>query len=329
MSSVARDPFGELRMPGGRRQFVLFGTRCEFRGHRSLLELVDQACSGLPPQRLAGTAPECHVELRLARGGRAFGVAGPPPLRTAAGAGMLTGIIDADNHAIIAPALRRACISASEALLAHPYHARYELVEFTLLTLLARVRGLVPLHAACVGDGRRALLLLGESGAGKSTLCFHAALDGLAMLAEDSLFVESRTLMACALPAFVHLRGDTLRFLDAAARRAVRSSPVIRRRSGERKYEIDLRRLPRARLCGPQRLVAAVRLERAPGEPRAIHARPFLAQLRREQPYAAARAGWREFLDGVARLPCFALGRSAHPRESVDALRNLLADLPP
>jgi len=326
--TIPRDPFGELSASAGRRRATLLGVRCEFRGPRRLLALVDQACGGVPAQRLAGGAPECRIDLRLVRGGRAFDAAGPPPVRPGAGAGVLTGIIDADNHVVIAPALRCASIVISETLAACPYHARYELIEFALLTLLARVRGLVPLHAACVGDGSRALLLLGDSGAGKSTLCFHAAMDGLALLAEDSLFVEPRTLVSCALPPFVHLRQDAVRFLDGRLRRAVRASPVIRRRSGERKYEVDLRRLPGAKLSGPQRLVAAVRLERvSTAGPRETDPRTVVAQLRREQSYASARVGWSDFIDGVSRLPCFALGRGAHPRDSVVELHELLGEL--
>jgi hypothetical protein len=327
MAGIPVDPFGERRSGGVRRRLALLGTRCEFRGHRRLLALVEEACGGLPAQRLAGMTPDCLIDLRLVRGGRSFGASGPPPPRAGAGAGLLTGIIDADKHVIIAPAARRASIAISESLLAWPYHARYELIEFALLTLLPRVRGLIPLHAACVGAGQRGLLVLGDSAAGKSTLCFHAALGGLELLAEDSLFVEPGTLMACALPAFVHLRRDAPGFLEPKLARVVRDSPVIRRRSGERKYEIDLRDFPGARLAGPQRLIAVLRLESSRGAGlRAIDSSVALAQLKREQSYASVQPGWREFLRGIARLPSYGLRRWAHPRESVAELRALLAE---
>jgi hypothetical protein len=330
MAAIPRDPFGERRTGGARHRATLLGVGCEFHGPRRLLALVDQACGRLPAQRLPGVTPACRIDLRLVPGGRDFGALGPPAVRAASGAGLLTGIVDADNHVIICPELRRASIAISESQLARPYHARYELIEFALLTLLARVRGLMPLHAACVGDGSRGLLLLGDSGAGKSTLCVHAALAGLPLLAEDSLFVEPRTLTACALPAFVHLRPDGLRFLDARRRREVRASPVIRRRNGQRKYEIDLRRLRGASISGPQRLVATVRLERnGPARLRAIDTSVILGQLRREQSYAAAQTGWRDFQRGVARLPAYALGRGAHPLESVHVLDELLKELDP
>jgi hypothetical protein len=58
-------------------------------------------------------------------------------------------------------------------MLRFPYHARYELIEFAVFTLAARAQGLVPLHAACVGEEGRGLLLMGESGAGKSTASLH------------------------------------------------------------------------------------------------------------------------------------------------------------
>jgi hypothetical protein len=218
----------------------------------------------------------------------------------------------------------------SDALLEQPYFARYELVEFALLTLLSRVRGLVPLHAACVGIGGQGVLLLGESGAGKSTLCFHAALGGLRLLAEDSVFVEPRNLIACALPAFVHLRCDAPGMLgETALVRAVRASPVIRRRSGEQKYEVDMRRLAGARIAGPLHLTAVVALRGSARHGRlleSVKTRDVIAQMRRDQRYAAGQPGWSTFLARISRLPAFELARSPDPGDAVDALHTLLKE---
>lgn len=333
MNDIPVDPFGEHGAHAWQRRFRLLGANCVFRSaSRRLMALVEAACAGLPAQRLAGASPTCRFDLRLARGGREFGPAGPPRVRAGAGAGLLTGVIDADNYVVMAPAARAACISMSESLLAQPYHARYELIEFALLALLSRVRGLVPLHAACVGERGAGVMLLGSSGAGKSTLCFHAATQGLRLLAEDSLLVEPRDLVACALPTFVHLRRDGLRWLrDAEFAAAARASAVIRRRSGVRKLEIDLRKLRGARLAGPLRLAAVVCLSKANGGAvlRPIAPGRLARRLSREQGYASAQVGWPAFLHGVTRLPAFELRRGAHPGESVSALRELLRECRP
>lgn len=332
MPDVAADPFGERRGRPLRKVRWLLGARCVFEaGDRDLMRIVDAACEGLPAQRSAN-APTCRIELRRKRGGRRFGKAGPPRVVAGAAAGMLTGIIDADNHMVVAAQACAAAVVMSDTLLAHPYYARYELLEFALLSLLTRVRKLVPLHAACVGRAGKGLLLLGDSGAGKSTLCFQAAtVGGLRLLAEDSVFIEPRTLMAGALPAFVHLRRDAPGLFDPAHARAVRAAPQIRRRSGELKFEVDLRRLAGARLAGPLRIAAVVRLTARSRRPalRAIAARSNAALLVREQPYAATQPGWDAFLARVARLPAFELARGAHPRDAVAALETLLRECAP
>ncbi|HLA70057.1 MAG TPA: hypothetical protein VK624_01015 [Steroidobacteraceae bacterium] len=331
MPDASADPFGERRGRALRAVRWLLGTRCVFEaGDRDLMRIVDAACGGLPAQRSAN-APTCRIELRRKRGGRRFGRAGPPRVVAGAAAGMLTGIIDADNHMVVAPSARAAAVVMSDTLLAHPYHARYELLEFALLSLLTRVRELVPLHAACVGRAGKGLLLLGDSGAGKSTLCFHAATAGLRMLAEDSVFIEPRSLVAGALPAFVHLRRDAPGLLDAAQARTVRAAPQIRRRSGELKFEVDLRHLAGARLAGPLRIAAVVRLTARTRRPalRAMAARSVAALLVREQPYAATQPGWDAFLARVTRLPAFELARGTQPRDAVAALEILLRECAP
>ena len=127
-------------------------------------------------------------------------------------------------------------------MLRYPYHLRYELLEFAVYTLAARTQGLVPLHAACIGHGGHGVLLLGDSSSGKSTVALHCLLNGLEFLAEDSVLVEPRTLRATGVANFLHLRSDSLRWLTRKSDLArVRRSPLIRRRSGARKFELDLR----------------------------------------------------------------------------------------
>lgn len=326
MTDVPADPFGERRRGSVRLVRYLLGARCEFVcDDRQLLGLVAAACDGLPAQRGPDASLRCRIDVRRAHGG--VRAATPPAPLLHSGAAVLMAVVDARNHLVIVPAARAACVTLDDALLAHPYHARYELIEFALLGLIARVRSLVPLHAACVGDRRNGVLLLGESGAGKSTLCFHAAVGGLRLLGEDSVFVEPQTLRAYALPAFVHLHSDAVARLPRGLARQARRAPRIRRRGGAQKYEIDLRAMRHARLAGPLGLVAVVVLERRSrrGTPlRPLAARAVERLLLREQRYARGQAGWREFRKHLRGLPVFALSRVA-PDVALAALRELLA----
>jgi hypothetical protein len=53
-----------------------------------------------------------------------------------------------------------------------------------------------------------------------------------------------------------------------------------------------------------------------------------VARLRREQPYALARADWSEFERGVRDLPAYELRRTDHPDLAVQRLRSLLEQAP-
>ena len=87
-------------------------------------------------------------------------------------------------------------------MLRFPYHTRYELIEFAVFTLAARVQRLVALHGACVGRAGRGVLLLGPSGAGKSTVTLQCLIEGLGILSEDSVFVTPDTLLATGVSNF-------------------------------------------------------------------------------------------------------------------------------
>jgi len=266
------------------------------------------------------------VQLRLQPRGVAQGV--PPVARYSSGEGLLCGTVDASNFAVVDPPNRRAYVAISEAMLKSVYHARYELLEFAAMTLAARSQALVPLHGACVARRGRAVLLLGASGAGKSTLCLQSLLEGFEFVSEDSVFVEPATLRAVGLANFLHLRPETLRFLRTQALApSIRASPTIRRRSGVRKLEFDVResRLRAARRA--PRIVAtvfvAVRRGWRGAELVRLDGRAFGARLARDQPYAAGREGWHAFV-AAARGRAYELRRGEHPRESVRLLQELL-----
>lgn len=213
-------------------------------------------------------------------------------------------------------------------LLRFPYHVRYELIELAVFTLAARVQGLMPLHAACVGRGRRGLLLIGESGAGKSTAVLHCALRGFDLVSEDSLFVAPQSLLATGVANFLHVRRESLRFLSAADASFIRRAPVIRRRSGVRKLEVDLRQRPFRLAPRPLEIAGLVALcaRGAAREPllAPIGRDEARARLRASQPYAASQPGWCSFVERMGAVPAFELRRGRHPRESVDAMAQLL-----
>jgi len=323
----AADPFGERRRARFTERMQLLGTRFTFETNSAqLLRLVRHAYAALPPHRLPGRGPRARVQLTLtaARGARGT----PAPVQPLAAPGLACGVSMGSSLAAIAPSERSALIVVPHELLRFPYNVRYELLEFAVYTLAARIQGLVPLHAACVGRDGRGVLLVGPSGSGKSTLTLHCLLHGLDFLAEDSVLVEPRTLRASGVASFLHLRPDSLRFLDARTARAVRAAPVIRRRSGIAKFELDLRRLRCHLAPAPLRIVATVFLSPAPPGKRCrispLSPARLAARLAAEQRYAAGQPGWRLFGQRVARLPAFRLRRGPHPLEAVEVLEELL-----
>jgi len=321
------DPFRERKVRQAVRALRLLGADFRFTADDNrLLRIVDAAFAGLPPLRFRRTPAVLDVQLQLQKGGRLRGE--PPKARYSSGAGLLCGTVDARNFAIADPAGKRAYVAIGEEMLRSPYHARYELLEFAAMTLAARVLGLVPLHGACLSRRGRAVLLLGGSGAGKSTLCLHGLLDGLELVSEDSVFVEPATLRAVGLANFLHLRAGAARLPDTRAlAKAIHSSPTIRRRSGIRKLEIDVRNSPmRAALRSP-RIVATVFVTARQGRDGAglqrLDAAEFVARLARDQPYATQRKGWGAFV-AAARANAYELHRGAHPKDSVSLLQGLL-----
>jgi hypothetical protein len=332
MSEATRDPFGEDTAAQLHTRVSVVGGDFDLRSSApKLLELANGAFGGLPKQRLERLPPRFSVQLVLNDRKRTWARGAPPPPPVfSSGAGLLSATIDAGNFAVMDPGGLRAMISVSKAILEQPYYPRYELIELACLTLAARVQGLAPLHAACVGANGSGLLLIGGSGTGKSTLCLQALACGMQLLSEDSAFVAPGSLRATGVANYLHLTRDALGFLPAGElRRAIERSPVIERRSGARKLEIDLRRLDAKVPRKPLRLVATVFLSRrAAGRTGTLHAigrGACVSRLRREQPYAVHRyPGWAAFERRVAELPSYELRRTEHPDTAVRQLRELL-----
>jgi hypothetical protein len=225
---------------------------------------------------------------------------------------------------------RAALVVVSPQMLRFPYHVRYELIEFAVFALAARAQRLVPLHAACVGHGGRGLLLMGPTGAGKSTVSLHCLLDGFDFLSEDSVFVAPKTLLATGVANFLHVRGDSLRWLGGSREAAaIRKSPVIRRRSGVKKFEVDLRRAPFRLAQSPLKIIGIVFLsaQDAGARPllKLLPKKAVLGNLAAMQAYGASQPQWQTFIRKVSHLDSFELRRGRHPHETVEVLRSVLA----
>jgi hypothetical protein len=326
------DPFAERSQTIAREHFQLLGGRFQFESESpQLLRLVNSAYLGLPPHRLSTVAPRLRVRLILnaPERPRPRGGSEPPPLSMVSGAGYLGGATNSSNFVLLSPSERTALVVLSRRMLRFPYHTRYEYIEFAAFTLAARCQELVSLHAACVGRGGRGILLMGPSGSGKSTVTLHCLMRGFDMLSEDSVFVAPDTMLATGVANFLHVRSDALRWLGKTrGAAAIRKSPVIRRRSGIRKFEVDLRRGAYRLAASPLKITAVVFLS-----PQSAGDRPLLeplsksellAKLTAAQAYAANQPKWAAFRKGVLGLGAFELRRGNHPLEAVDALEALL-----
>lgn len=328
-ADISADPFREHGVPLRRLALRLLGAHFEFQSDSpELMRLVEWAYADLPRHRLPTSIPRMAIRLVLGTEEPARRVGEPAPFSMLSGSGFLCGASPSTSMTVVSEAQRAALVVVARDLLRFPYHVRYELIELAVFTLAARVQRLMPLHAACVGAGGRGLLLIGSSGAGKSTAVLHSALAGLDLVSEDSLFVTPDTLLATGVANFLHACHESLRFLPAREAARLRRSPVIRRRSGVSKLEIDLRD-PRFRLAPrPVKLVGTVQLSARRAEGRqlltAIGAGELIERLRASQPYAAGLPGWRAFCRHIRTLPGFELSRGRHPDETVAALRRLL-----
>jgi hypothetical protein len=329
-SDLLGDPFNERSPIFRRGPLRLLGSRFVFESNSEpLLRLVDAAYAGLPPHRMPAATGELRVRLCLMSRGRSHRRAEPAPLEMFSGAGFVGGATDPSNFVVLSERQRSALVAVQPRMLDFPYHTRYELIEFAVYALAARVQGLVSLHAACVGSKGRGVLLMGASGAGKSTLALQCLLQGLDFLSEDSVLVAPGTLQATGIANFLHVGADSLRWLPRGPlAEQIRNSPLIRRRSGARKFEADLRASGHRLATSALKTGAIVFLtkESADGKPllTALSQRDAGARLRESQVYAVGQPGWSAFMRGVSALPAFEMGRGRHPQDAVEALWKLL-----
>jgi hypothetical protein len=309
---------------------AVLGARFRFSSNsRALLDLAEAAYGGLPEHR-EPAATEFSVELCLLPAQRVQPYREPPSLRPEEILGVVCGELDESNHALVMPHRRRALVVASEDLLEHPRHLRQELIEFAVYILAARGLGLVPLHGACFGKAGRGVLLLGDSGSGKSTLVLQALLRGLDLLSEDAVFVQPGSMLATGVPNYLHVRTDAPDFSgDESVRSWIRGAPVIRRNSGVRKFEVDLRRGPGRLSAGPLELKAVVFVSSEPpaGSESLLEAMDrddIAASLASGQDYAITQPGWHGFSERVMQTGAYRLRRGDDPAAAITALRQLL-----
>jgi hypothetical protein len=324
------DPFRERAARLHRGPVQLLGGRFRFDSNSAeLLRNVDCAYRDLPPHRLSATVPRMQVGLQLIsskpRGKRSE----PQPLQMLSSAEWVGGATGSSNFVVVSAAERSALVSVSEDTLRFPYHTRYELIEFAVFTLATRVQGLVALHAACIGRGRRGFVLMGPSGSGKSTVSLQCLLQGFDFVSEDSTFVAPGSMLATGVANFVHVRSDSLRWIKSSRDvGAIRRSPVISRRSGVRKFEVDLRRGGFRLAPAPLKVSAVIFLSgqsaAGPALLQPLSKGDLLRRLAVAQPYAANQPGWPEFCRNVTQLGAFELRRGRHPLEGVTALDSLL-----
>jgi hypothetical protein len=237
--------------------------------------------------------------------------------------------VDAGNFAVVSPVQRSALLVVSRSMLRFPYHLRYELIEFVFYTLAARVQQLISLHTACMGRNGRGVLLIGASGGGKSTLALHSLLHGFELIAEDGVLATPHTLLAAGIGSFLHLREDSLGLVDERTAARIRRSPVIRRRSGVEKFEVDLRRTRYSLARLPLQIASVVvltkkRVARGENLLRRLNEDELRRQLDASQPYALGQPGWSQFSQQLLRVGGFELRRGQHPDEGVAALETLL-----
>lgn len=328
---ISADPFRERALPVSRTRMQLLGGAFEFEcGSSRLRRLVDWAYAGLPRHKLSEVPPRIRIRVMPAPRARRHAPADPEQIEMLSGAGLLCGTTSSSDFAVLSSDHRSALVVVSRDMLRFPYHTRYELIEFAVFTLAARAQGLMPLHGACVGQNGRGLLLFGDSGAGKSTASLHCLVRGMDFLAEDSIFVTPDTMLATGIANFLHVRCDSLSSLPVSSASVIQRSPIIRRRSGVEKFEVDLRR-PEFRLAAsPLKVTGVVFISAQPARRGSLlmplRSRETIARFKKNQAYAANQPGWNTFRKRIAATPAFELRRGRNPAEAADALQALLAE---
>ena len=148
------------------------------------------------------------------------------------------------------------------------------------------------------------------------------------LVAEDSVLVNADNLRAYGVGNYLHLRVGARHFL-APPPHWLQDAPIITRRSGVRKFEIEVRRTDYRIAPTPPRISTVVFLSSSPARSaRSLLTRISASEARKRltftQPYAAAQPGWSEFLRRIKNA--YMLRRPSHPDEQAQAIESLLHD---
>jgi hypothetical protein len=218
----------------------------------------------------------------------------------------------------------RAFAIVTPALVDVGWRLQQQVLAALALGMLGPARGYLPLHAACLTNGERSVLVHGPSGAGKSTFTYAAVRRGYRVVTEDSLQIggtdEPR---AWGIPWQFQLLPDATRFFPELEGLAPRLQA-----NGEWKIDVDLARLHPGRVAASAPLGPLLLLTRRPG-PTAIERVPDAEAVALVEPVWPWQVGWtaahQARLDDVVRRGVHRFTTGAEPDAMVDALDAFLA----
>jgi len=197
-----------------------------------------------------------------------------------------------------------------------------------LAASLARRRRWV-VHGGAVGDGRRALLLVGRGGSGKSTSCLAALAAGLELAGDDYVMVRTDS-----SPPTVHALFAAAKADDSALRRLAAAGVElpVRTRAPHDKSLLDLGgRTVRWSSAAPLGAIVLPRIAQRTAAPLPVSSAEALRALAPSSLFQLADHAAERFAACVSisrELPAFRLEVGPDLRQVADALRSLLASLP-
>jgi hypothetical protein len=202
---------------------------------------------------------------------------------------------------------------------------RYTFIEGMALSMLARGRGYLVLHAAGVVVGDVGIVIGGPAGAGKSTLAMACARRGFGVFAEDAVFVRVRPtgLELWGMPWVQRLMPDARTLFPELA-----GVPLRRQPNGESKIEVDLDRVHPGRAVPCAAAGPILQLARGSGGPtrtEPVDAGAIDDELEVHWPW---HGGWSAEHERGARLLAgggvHRLHMNGTPDEAVDAIERLI-----
>jgi hypothetical protein len=236
----------------------------------------------------------------------------PDPMRWMVHTPGSFGIADLDRQSGVAYVTRQ--------LVADEARFRVAILHFLVLITIT-VKDRTPVHAALIGRGDAALLLVGPAGSGKSTLAYAAGQAGWDVLSDDAAYVQLE-------PHRVWGTGSSVLLLDDAAGHfpELADRPLTTFPTGKQKL------MATASLGPPRRSVARAGicvLERSRGP---VRASPISSEeIQRTLMHDPAGAGVR-FGDRMSRAAAWLgaaggwrLSLSPNPRDALPPLEEMLA----